>query len=82
MRAGGRGGCNSWFAQAEVNDQRLIFSAVAATRMACVSDDITRQEDGFFAALAATRFWRLEQDHLLLVDGAGVELASLAKSRF
>ena len=82
MRAGGRGGCNSWFAQAEVTGERLIFSAVAATRMACVSDDATKQEDSFFAALADTRFWRLDKDHLVLLDAGGVELASLAKSRY
>lgn len=82
MRAGGRGGCNSWFAQAEVNAERLIFSAVAATRMACVSDDATKQEDSFFAALAATRFWRLDGDHLILLDAGGVQLANLGKSRF
>lgn len=82
MRAGGRGGCNSWFAQAEVNAERLIFSAVAATRMACLSDDATKQEDSFFAALAATRFWRLDKDHLILLDAGGVQLANLGKSRF
>lgn len=82
MRAGGRGGCNSWFAQAEVNAERLIFSAVAATRMACISDEATKQEDSFFAALAATRFWRLDNDHLILLDAGGVELANLGKSRF
>lgn len=82
MRAGGRGGCNSWFAQAELDGERLIFSAVAATRMACVSDDVTKQEDSFFSALAATRFWRLDQDHLVLLDAAGAQLASLGKSRF
>ena len=38
MRAGGRGGCNSWFAQAEVNAERLIFSAVAATRITLQRD--------------------------------------------
>lgn len=82
MRAGGRGGCNSWFAQAEVTGERLIFSAVAATRMACVSEDVTKQEDSFFAALAATRFWRVDDDHLVLLDAGGVQLASLGKSRF
>lgn len=82
MRAGGRGGCNSWFAQAEVTAERLVFSAVAATRMACLSEDATKQEDSFFAALAATRFWRLDNDHLILLDAGGVQLASLGKSRF
>lgn len=82
MRAGGRGGCNSWFAQAEVNEERLLFSAVAATRMACLSEEATVQEDTFFAALAATRFWRLDQGHLTLLDGGGVELAVLEQSRY
>lgn len=82
MRAGGRGGCNSWFAQAEISGERLIFSAVAATRMACMSDEATKQEDSFFAALAATRFWRLDKDHLILLDAGGVQLANLGKSRF
>jgi putative lipoprotein len=82
MRAGGRGGCNSWFAQAEISGERLIFSAVAATRMACMSDEATKQEDSFFAALAATRFWRLDKDHLILLDAAGAQLANLGKSRF
>lgn len=82
MRAGGRGGCNSWFAQAEVSAERLIFSAVAATRMACLSDEATKQEDSFFAALAATRFWRMDSERLVLLDAGGVALAALSKSRF
>lgn len=82
MRAGGRGGCNSWFAQAEVNAERLLFSAVAATRMACLSEEATAQEDSFFAALAATRFWRLDDTTLTLLDAGGVELAVLEKSAF
>ncbi len=50
--------------------------------MACISDEATKQEDSFFAALAATRFWRLDKDHLILLDAGGVELANLGKSRF
>lgn len=82
MRAGGRGGCNSWFAQAAVNGASLVFSAVAATRMACLDDAMTAQETAFFAALSATRFWRLDDDQLSLLDAAGGELAVLEKSRF
>lgn len=82
MRAGGRGGCNSWFAQAEVNGEALAFSAVAATRMACVSAEITAQEQGFFAAIARTRYWRVRDDKLVLVDTAGTDLAVFLRSRF
>lgn len=82
MRAGGKGGCNSWFAQAELSEARLLFSAVAATRMACLSDAATAQEDAFFAALAATRSWRLEGETLTLLDSANAPLALLKKSPF
>ena len=82
MRAGGRGGCNSWFAQTALSGQALAFSAVAATRMACLSDEATAQEQAFFDALAQTRFWRLDGSQLALLDAAGAELVMLEKSRF
>ena len=82
MRAGGRGGCNSWFAQAELGDGHLVFSAVAATRMACVSEPANAQEAAWFEALAATRHYRLENDKLVLLDEGRGELATLSPSRF
>lgn len=82
MRAGGRGGCNSWFAQAELGEGTLIFSAVAATRMACLSEAATAQEAAWFAALAATRSYRLDGDKLVLLGEARSELATLSPSRF
>jgi len=82
LRAGGRGGCNSWFAQAQVGDGTLVLSAVAATRMACLDDSLSAQETAFFNALAQTRFWRLADGKLTLLDAAGAELAVLEKSRY
>lgn len=82
MRAGGRGGCNSWFAQAQVGEQSLVLSAVAATRMACADAALTAQETAFFNVLAETRFWRLDQDQLTLLDSGGAELAVLEKSLY
>jgi putative lipoprotein len=82
MRAGGRGGCNSWFAQAQVGEQTLVLSAVAATRMACTDKALTTQETAFFNALAETRFWRMDEDKLTLLDTAGAELAVLEKSLY
>ncbi len=82
MRAGGRGGCNSWFAQAQVGEQTLALSAVAATRMACLDDTLSAQETAFFDALGRTRFWRMDGSRLTLLDVAGAELAVLEKSRY
>lgn len=80
MRAGGRGGCNSYFAQAKLTGESLRFSAVAATRMACEAADVAAQESGFFAALAATRFWRLRDGKLVLLDAGGRDVAILIES--
>lgn len=80
MRAGGRGGCNSYFAQAEIDGESLRFSAVAATQMACQSAEITAQETSFFAALAATRFWRIRDNKLVLLDAGGRDAVVLAEA--
>lgn len=82
MRAGGRGGCNSWFATAQVGEQSVVLSAVAATRMACLSEALGAQETAFFNALAETRFWRIADNTLTLLDTAGKELVLLEKSRY
>jgi putative lipoprotein len=79
LRAGGRGGCNSYFTQAQISNDRLAFSAVAATRMAC-EETVMAQEAVFFDALTATRFWRLEGDKLVLLDAGGAVLMRLGKS--
>ena len=79
MRAGGRGGCNSYFSQAQLSNDRLAFSAVAATRMAC-SETVMAQEAVFFDALNTTRFWRLAGDRLELLDAGGKVLMRLRKA--
>lgn len=80
MRAGGRGGCNSYFTQAEIAGESLRFSAVAATQTACAAEDVTAQEQNFFAALAATRFWRLRDGKLVLLDSGGREIVVFVES--
>lgn len=79
MRAGGRGGCNSYFAQARLEADRLAFSAIAATRMACTEDGVAALEAAYFAALDATRFWRLRDGKLLLLDAQGRELVQFGE---
>lgn len=78
MRAGGRGGCNSYFTQARISGDALAFSAVAATRMAC-DEALMAQEAVFFDALAATRYWRLVDGKLDLLDVNGEPVMRLGK---
>lgn len=80
MRAGGRGGCNSYFAQAKIEGESLRFSAVAATKMACATAGVTEQEASFFAALASTRFWRLRDGKLVLLDSTGRDVVILTET--
>lgn len=78
MRAGGRGGCNSYFSQATIAGSSIHFSAVASTRMACLSESATTQETAFFIALAGARSWQLETDDLVLLDEDGNEVVRFA----
>ena len=80
LRTGGRGGCNSYFTQAEITGESLRFSAVAATQVACAAEAVTAQEQAFFAALVATRFWRLRDGKLVLLDAGGRDLVVLAET--
>jgi putative lipoprotein len=79
LRAGGRGSCNSYFSQVELNGSALRFSAVGATRMAC-APDIMAQETSYFDALTNTRFWHLEGERLVLTDNAGGILLAFTRS--
>lgn len=79
MRAGGRGGCNSYFSQARIADDTIAFSALGATRMAC-GDAVMAQEAVFFAALESTRRWQLVDGTLELLDADGKPLMRLTRS--
>jgi putative lipoprotein len=79
LRAGGKGGCNNYFAQAELGTDTIAFSAVAATQMACASTLKTVQEEQFFAALAAARHWQMDGDDLRLMDADGGELVRFSR---
>ena len=78
-RAGGHGGCNNFFTEAEFEASPLSFGAVAATRMAC-APDVMDQEAALFAALDATSDYRQEDGAALqLLDAAGVPLVGLVR---
>lgn len=59
----------------------IRFSAVAASRVACLSDAANAQETAFFAALDAGRGWRRNGEQLLLLDGSGAELMRFSLAR-
>ena len=70
LRAGGSGSCNSWFAQAQLDGDKLSFATIGATQKGC-TQSVNLQEQAYFAALAATATWQVSGDTLTLygVDG-------------
>lgn len=80
MRAGGKGGCNNYFAQVSLDGGKITFSAIASTKMACLSDAMTQQEVSFFEALAAARLWRMDGTDLLMLSADNREVLRFAVS--
>lgn len=64
-RAGGSGGCNSWFAVVELDDTSIRFGDVASTRKSCGT---TRdaEEQAYFTALTQAATWAVAGDTLTL----------------
>jgi len=73
-KASGFAGCNNYFTQYELDNKKLKFGPVAATRRAC-PDAESVIERNFFAVLEQTRSWQIKDGKLTLYNGAG-ELAS------
>jgi putative lipoprotein len=69
----GSGGCNRFSGSYQLNGDRLTFSRVASTMMACVSGMET--EKGFLNVLGRARRWRISGQTLDLLDNAGSPLA-------
>jgi putative lipoprotein len=77
-RAGGNGGCNSYFTEAMFDGPALRFGPIAGTRMACDSA-VMQQEAAFFAALAATASYELDGGTLYLLDVDGNQVVRLVQ---
>jgi heat shock protein HslJ len=69
----GSGGCNRLFGVYELNGQKLRFSGVGSTKMACKDGMDTESE--FLKSLLRVAGWRINSQQLELTDSAGVVLA-------
>lgn len=76
-RALGSGGCNRFTGGYTLEGDTLRFTPLAATKMACPD---LETEAAYFAALAATRGWRLAGDRLELLDEAGAPVARFERA--
>lgn len=79
-RASGSGGCNRFSGKADISGERISFSPLASTRMAC-APAIMDQETKFLGALNDARKWRIDgpRGKLFLLDAQGNEVLLLAR---
>lgn len=80
-KVSGRGGCNTYFAAAEVGDASLKIGPVGSTFMAC-SPALMDQEHKFFTALGKAAGFKLDErtGKLFLTDAGGAEILRFSKS--
>lgn len=55
-RAYGNGGCNHWFAQYQLQGDKLSFGSIGSTRKLC-APALMEQEKRFFEVLATVQRW-------------------------
>jgi putative lipoprotein len=79
-RTGGKGGCNSYFAQAVFSGNAISFGAPAATRMACAGP-VMVQENAFFAALGTIAAFSLANGQLSFLDANGNAVIRLSEPK-
>lgn len=79
-RAGGNGGCNSYFTEADFEATPLSFGPVAGTRLACTYATM-EQETAYFAALSTIAGYDLSGTSLALVDAMGVPVIELVSQQ-
>nr|AQQ74487.1 hypothetical protein [uncultured bacterium] len=78
-RIAGSGGCNRLVGGYSLDGEKLSFSQVAGTMMAC--PDGMQYERAFHDALTKTASWKIEGERLQLFDEAGVSVAEF-ESRY
>lgn len=71
-RVAGNGSCNRFTGSVVITGDQLKMGPLASTRMACMDDATSKQEDNYFKALdAATRY--SYQDPYLLIYAQGFD---------
>lgn len=75
---GGLGGCNRFGGKYKLDGDKLSFSPLMSTRMAC-RPDLMKKEQAFFDMLGKVRAAKLADGALELLDGEGKVLATFTK---
>jgi putative lipoprotein len=79
LRAGGTGGCNSWFAVTELEKDTIKVGDIAATKKSC-STDRDAAEQAYFTALGQAATWSVAGDTLTLYDAGATPVLTFARN--
>ncbi|MDX8448368.1 YbaY family lipoprotein [Mesorhizobium captivum] len=66
-KAGGKGPCNSYFATAKVDGDKIAIGDIGSTKMAC-APDVMAQEKALFDALGKAASYHIDAGKLLIAD--------------
>ncbi|TIV99482.1 MAG: META domain-containing protein [Mesorhizobium sp.] len=66
-KAGGKGPCNSYFANAKVDGEKIEISNIGSTKMAC-APDVMAQEKALFDALGKAASYHVDAGKLVIAD--------------
>ena len=78
-RISGNGGCNNYFASIEsCSPTTLSFSAIGATRILCLSENI---ESDYFQALQEVATYKIQENSLSLLNKQGEEVVKMIKKQ-
>lgn len=80
-RASGMAGCNTWFAEYQLNADKLTLHSIGTTRKLC-APALMEQEQRFLAALTQVKRWELTKNQQLLLwpdEGAAIKLWPIEK---
>jgi heat shock protein HslJ len=70
-RVSGDSGCNTFNGPYTISGSSISFGPLASTLRACIPDEVSQQEQHFYAALDATTTYELNGDRLTFRSDAG-----------
>lgn len=70
-KIGGSGGCNTYGGDYKEDADRISFSGINSTLMACVDEQMMQQEQQYFQSLNNVGKFEVNEDHLYLYDTDG-----------
>ena len=79
-RISGSSGCNSFFANYDVEGKSMSFGLMGATKMFCSNPGVMEQEQTYLSRLESIKSYKLEGNKLSLIDGNGKTVLVYSKN--